>query len=87
VSSLAEPLPKGRWPALLAALDRPSADPNWLAGAVRAPEPLVEAVPKLAGGVVASEAESDVTPIAATRNLIPTEQAPGDRVLTLTRGG
>lgn len=30
---------------------------------------------------------SRMTPIAATRNLIPTEQVPEERILTLPRGG
>lgn len=57
VRAFAELIPEDGWPTLLVARDRPSADPNWLAAAVRAAEPLVAAVPALAVGVVASEAE------------------------------
>lgn len=57
VRALTELVPEDHWPTLLVARDRPSADPNWLAGAVRAVEPLIAAVPRLAVGVVASEAE------------------------------
>lgn len=57
VRAFADLLPDDRRPTLLVARDRPSADPNWLAGAVRAIEPLIAAVPELVVGIVASEAE------------------------------
>jgi very-short-patch-repair endonuclease len=57
VRAFADLLPEHRWPTLLVCRDRPTADPNWLVGAVRAVEPLIAAVPELAVGIVASEAE------------------------------
>ncbi len=57
VRAFADLLPHHCWPTLLVARDRLTADPNWLAGAVRAVEPLIVAVPELAAGVVATEAE------------------------------
>lgn len=57
VRAFADLLPEPHRPTLLVARDRPAADPNWLAAAVRAAEPLVAAVPGLAVGVVASAAE------------------------------
>ena len=49
-----------------------------------------EAADKLAGqkaGEFYLVREGDVTPVAAARNLIPTEQVPEDRILTLARPG
>lgn len=77
VRAFAELLPEPQWPTLLVARDRPSADPNWLAAAVRAAEPLVAAVPRLAVGVVASKAEY----------VALTDRPDGTRHQTLAREG
>lgn len=77
VCGLSELLPEDRWPTLLVVRDRPSADPNWLAGVIRAVEPLITAVPRLAVGVVASDAEY----------VAFTERADATRHQTLAREG
>ncbi|MEO2091683.1 MAG: DUF559 domain-containing protein [Gemmataceae bacterium] len=77
VRAFADLLPGPQWPTLLVARDRPGADPNWLAAAVRAAEPLVAAVPRLAVGVVASEAEY----------VALTDRPDGTRHQTLAREG
>ena len=72
---------------------------NWLVGRVKEPvaitklKPMLDRRPdaadKLAGqaaGEFYLVRETGVSPIAVARNLVPTEQVPEDRILTLARG-
>jgi hypothetical protein len=71
---------------------------TWLVGRVKEPvaiaklKPMLEArpdaadrLPNQAAGQFYLVRESDVLPVAAARNLIPTEQLPEDRILALAR--
>ena len=73
---------------------------TWLVGRVKEPvaiaklKPMLDRRPEAADKLAGQKAgqfylvrEADVTPITAVRNLIPTEQVPEDRILTLARGG
>jgi hypothetical protein len=72
---------------------------TWLIGRVKEPvaigklKPMLEAKPGAAENLANQKAgefylvrETDVRPVQATRNLIPTEQLPEDRILELARG-
>jgi energy-coupling factor transporter ATP-binding protein EcfA2 len=73
---------------------------TWLIGRVKEPvaiaklKPMLDRRPEAADKLAGQKAgefylvrEGDVTPVAAARNLIPTEQVPEDRILTLARPG
>jgi len=73
---------------------------TWLIGRVKEPvaiaklKPMLDRRPDAADKLAGQKAgefylvrESDVTPVFTARNLIPTEQVPEDRILTLACGG